>query len=200
MASAGPHRRYARVPLTIRSNAISGLLRAWIVVDESVSACLETPLESARKPSEPHKTSQSLSIYLPAQDGTYAPARPFWLSGLAVALMRTMPWNLPRFRAASLFFLIFELSALAAHAQPSHRKVEKLDEPLSRSVRAGDSDTKRVIIRTIANGLPSLTGTLKGQGPLGPSHSSKHQRADRAHTCSRTQGPHTASIRGVNLD
>src|SRR5688500_18952290 len=75
--------------------------------------------------------------------------------------MRTMPWNLPRFRIASLCFLLLGLSALAAHAQPTPRKAEKLDEPLSRSVRDGDVDTKRVIIRTIPNGLPSLTGALK---------------------------------------
>ena len=58
------------------------------------------------------------------------------------------------------FVALIEFSAITAHAQPPQRKLDKLDERLSRSVRAGDVDTKRVIIRTIANGVPSLTSAL----------------------------------------
>jgi len=83
--------------------------------------------------------------------------------GLPVALLLTMSWNPPRFHVASVSFL-FALAAVSAYAQPPQRKADKLDEVLSRSVRAGESDTKRVIIRTISDGLPSLTGNLKGKG------------------------------------
>jgi serine protease AprX len=54
---------------------------------------------------------------------------------------------------------------ITAEAQPLHRRVEKLDELLSRSVRVGDSGTKRVIIRTrTASGIPGLTSTLRAKG------------------------------------
>src|SRR5688572_13987106 len=75
--------------------------------------------------------------------------------------MRAMPWNLLSFRTASLLCAVLVLPAIAAYAEQPLRRLDKLDEPLSRSVRAGDVDTKRVIIRAIPNGLPSLTGTLK---------------------------------------
>jgi serine protease AprX len=75
-----------------------------------------------------------------------------------------MSWNLPRVLIASFFLALVECSALVAHAQPPQRKVEKLDERLARSVRSGDLDTKRVIIRTTTStGIPGLTSTLKGK-------------------------------------
>ena len=67
----------------------------------------------------------------------------------------------PRFPIASLIVALLGFSAIAADAQPLQRTVEKLDHSLARSVRAGDSGTKRVIIRTIANGVPGLTNTLR---------------------------------------
>jgi serine protease AprX len=75
-----------------------------------------------------------------------------------------MSRSLFRYSVAPVFLALIQLSAVAAQAQPQHRKVEKLDERLSRSVRAGDQETKRVIIRTISNAVPGLTGTLRDKG------------------------------------
>ena len=40
----------------------------------------------------------------------------------------------------------------------------KLDDRLTASVRAGDPDTKQVIIRTTSSGIPGLSDTLRGKG------------------------------------
>jgi serine protease AprX len=63
-------------------------------------------------------------------------------------------------RSTAFFLAALILPALAAQAQPPQRRVSKLDGPLSASVRAGRSDTKRVIIRTTSQGMPGLTKAL----------------------------------------
>src|SRR4030095_5043833 len=55
------------------------------------------------------------------------------------------------------------LSAVTAHAQPAQR-LPKLDASLSASVRAGQSDTKQVIIRATSGGIPAVTKALSANG------------------------------------
>jgi serine protease AprX len=83
-----------------------------------------------------------------------------------------MRWNLLPFLVASSFCAIFPFLALDASAQAPRRTIDtldqrtigKLDQRLARSIRAGDRDTKRVIIRTTASGIPGLTGALRAKG------------------------------------
>lgn len=70
-----------------------------------------------------------------------------------------MPRNRSWFRTASLLLALVASSALTANAQPVG-KSGKLDEVLAKSVRNGDRDAKRVIIRTRSNGIASLAGVL----------------------------------------
>ena len=46
------------------------------------------------------------------------------------------------------------MPTIAAHAQPPERVMSKLDERLAASIRAGDSGTQRVIIRTTSRDIP----------------------------------------------
>lgn len=73
-----------------------------------------------------------------------------------------MPWNRVWYRSASLLPALVASFALTAAAQPQ-LKTGKLDDVLAKSVRAGDRDTKRVIIRTRSNGITSLTGVLNAK-------------------------------------
>ena len=66
------------------------------------------------------------------------------------------------FRSTFIFLAALVLPATATNAQPPQRLISKLDARLSSSVRAGHSDTRRVIIRTTSNGIPRLTNALKG--------------------------------------
>ena len=68
----------------------------------------------------------------------------------------------PWLRSTFIFFAALVLSATATNAQPPQRLISKLDARLSSSIRAGHSDTRRVIIRTTSNGIPRLTDALKG--------------------------------------
>ena len=82
--------------------------------------------------------------------------------GLTVALSPPMLSNSFRFRSASIVFAALILPAASADAQVPDRLLSKLDSRLSSSVRARQSDTKRVIIRTTSDGIPQLTDALKG--------------------------------------
>ena len=68
----------------------------------------------------------------------------------------------PWLRSTFIFFAALVLSVTATNAQPPQRLISKLDARLSSSIRAGHSDTRRVIIRTTSNGIPRLTDALKG--------------------------------------
>ena len=67
----------------------------------------------------------------------------------------------PRLRSTFIFFAALVLTATATNAQPPQRLISKLDARLSSSVRAGKTDTRRVIIRTTSDGIPRLTDALK---------------------------------------
>ena len=69
-----------------------------------------------------------------------------------------------RFLSRFIFFAALILPATASNAQPPQRLISKLDARLSASVRAGHSDTQRVIIRTTSNGISRLTNALKANG------------------------------------
>jgi len=88
---------------------------------------------------------------------------PSYGAGLSVALLRGMPWNRLRFLTSS-FFCAFLLIPVVVDAQPFRRNTGKLDERLARAVRAGDRDSKRVIIKTTSRGLTGLTGALRTRG------------------------------------
>ena len=68
----------------------------------------------------------------------------------------------PRLRSTFIFFAALILPATATNTQPPQRLISKLDARLSSSVRAGHTDTKRIIIRTTSDGIPRLTDVLKG--------------------------------------
>jgi hypothetical protein len=53
---------------------------------------------------------------------------------------------------------------MAARAQPPDRVMSKLDAQLAASVRAGHSNTQRVIIRTTSSDTRALTNALQGNG------------------------------------
>jgi serine protease AprX len=63
-------------------------------------------------------------------------------------------------RSTSLFLLALLLPAIAAYAQTPQILLSKLDGRLSASVRARESSTKQVIIRTTSDGMPGLTNAL----------------------------------------
>ena len=64
-------------------------------------------------------------------------------------------------RSTFIFVAALVLLATAANGQPPQRLISKLDARLSSSVRAGHSDTRRVIIRTTSGGIPRLAEALK---------------------------------------
>ena len=64
-------------------------------------------------------------------------------------------------RSTFIFVAALVLTATATNAQPPQRLISKLDARLSSSVRAGHTDTRRVIIRTTSDGIPKLTDALK---------------------------------------
>ena len=67
----------------------------------------------------------------------------------------------PLLRSTLILFAALVLPATATNAQPPQRLISKLDARLSSSVRAGHTDTRRVIIRTTSDGIPKLTDALK---------------------------------------
>src|SRR5262245_42796180 len=75
-----------------------------------------------------------------------------------------MPSNTVCPRSTYLFLAAVLLSAVTAGAQTPQRLISKLDAPLSSSVRAHQSDTRRVIIRTTPDGMTRLTSALKANG------------------------------------
>ena len=83
--------------------------------------------------------------------------------GSTVALAQRMLSNTVRFRSTCILFAALILQATSADAQVPERLMSKLDSRLSSSVRARQSDTKRVIIRTTSKGITQLTDALKEQ-------------------------------------
>ena len=75
-----------------------------------------------------------------------------------------MQFNSPRSFTTVLVLAVLTTSAIAAHAQPPDRAMSKLDARLAASVRAGDSTTQRVIIRTTSSDTRALTNALEGDG------------------------------------
>jgi hypothetical protein len=75
-----------------------------------------------------------------------------------------MHLRLLRSQAAFLFVAVLTLTATVTHAQQPPSVASKLDARLAASVRAGDSGTQRVIIRTASNGIPGLTIALEHAG------------------------------------
>src|SRR5215831_10788630 len=75
-----------------------------------------------------------------------------------------MQFKVPRSRATFLFVLVLTLTATATRAQQPPSVGSKLDARLAASVRASDSGTTRVIIRTSSKGIPGLTTALKNAG------------------------------------
>ena len=75
-----------------------------------------------------------------------------------------MLFNSPRSLTTVLVLAVLTTSAIAAHAQPPDRAMSKLDARLAASVRAGDSTTQRVIIRTTSSDTRALTNALDGNG------------------------------------
>src|SRR5262245_11909033 len=72
--------------------------------------------------------------------------------------------NTLRSRSTFILFAALILPTIDVQAQSPRRLISKLDAPLSASVRARHSDTKRVIIRTTPDGIPRLTDRLKANG------------------------------------
>ena len=68
-----------------------------------------------------------------------------------------MLFNSPRSLTTVLVLAVLTTSAIAAHAQPPDRVMSKLDAQLAASVRAGDSNSQRVIIRTTLSDTRALT-------------------------------------------
>jgi serine protease AprX len=75
-----------------------------------------------------------------------------------------MHFKLLRSQATFLFVAVLTITATVTHAQQPPRVGSKLDARLAASVRAGNSGTQRVIIRTASNGIPGLTTALKHAG------------------------------------
>ena len=75
-----------------------------------------------------------------------------------------MHFKLLRSQATFLFVAVLTITATVTHAQQPPRVGSKLDARLAASVRAGNSGTQRVIIRTASNGIPGLTIALKHAG------------------------------------
>jgi serine protease AprX len=75
-----------------------------------------------------------------------------------------MPSNTAWPRSTYLSLAAVLLFAVTAGAQTPQRLISKLDAPLSASVRAHQSDTRRVIIRTTPDGMTRLTSALKASG------------------------------------
>ena len=88
-------------------------------------------------------------------------------AGFAVALPLAMLFHSPRSYTTVLVLSVLTTSAIAAHAQPPDRAMSKLDARLAGIVRAGDSTTQRVIIRTTSNETPALMNALKNPGCCG---------------------------------
>jgi hypothetical protein len=74
-----------------------------------------------------------------------------------------MPSTILQHRSTFVLLAALILSAVTAHAQPAQR-LPKLDASLSASVRAGQSDTKQVIIRATSGGIPAVTKALSANG------------------------------------
>jgi serine protease AprX len=75
-----------------------------------------------------------------------------------------MQFKLLRSQTTLLFVAVLTLAATVTHAQQPPSVGSKLDARLAARVRAGDSGTQRVIIRTASNGIPGLTIALKHAG------------------------------------
>ena len=75
-----------------------------------------------------------------------------------------MPSNTVWPRSTSVLLAALVLFPITAAAQRPQRLISKLDAPLSASVRARHSDTRRVIIRTTSDGIPRLTNELNVKG------------------------------------
>jgi serine protease AprX len=75
-----------------------------------------------------------------------------------------MRFKLLRSQPVFLCVAVLTLAGTVTHAQQPPDVVSKLDARLAASVRAGDSGTQRVIIRTTSHGIPGLTIALERAG------------------------------------